>query len=640
MNTVLRLQVFTASISLALIAGILSLPAFTADALTNARDYEPLFDQDTLLEPEMAIETEDALITRFGDRVRDRHAREPGAYDYYLAWYWEERTVGLEFVDRVAKGGKEIVINITSDSPLNKPNFRCFFRGINTVAEYHHNTVANEVAPNRYTTTIKHNSSERRELRIGDCMEFEFSPFLVSPQHGRKNYYGTTFLYVVGKGIVPWHGVGEKLDAQPLPESAWLGGGTTLPYQYSQEPLARFKQLASNIAPENAAKFMLGRRLHHTDFATGNHSEKGNPIYEEHIGKTGPQFIASSCVACHANNGRALPPEIGKPMLQSVIKVGSDKAGTPHALLGTAIQPQSVTGQPETSAYISNFEFTKGAYADGTSYELVKPLYQFDVAADFFSVRLTPQLVGLGLLEAIDEDTIAALADPDDADQDGISGRLRLVCDPQTGQVRVGRFGYKASQPRLSHQIAGALNSDMGVLTNVFPKPDGSVDNGDSELSDSDLDNLYRYVATLGVPARRDLTDETALRGEALFHSAHCAKCHVPSMTTSRYHPLAELRRQKIQPYTDMLLHDMGPELADSLGEPGATGAEWRTPPLWGIGLTAAVSQGEAYLHDGRARTLAEAILWHGGEATAAREAFVAMPAADRDALIRFLKSL
>jgi CxxC motif-containing protein (DUF1111 family) len=327
-------------------------------------------------------------------------------------------------------------------------------------------------------------------------------------------------------------------------------------------------------------------------------------------------------------------------MFQTVIKVGSDKEGTPHAMLGTALQPQSVTGKPEGSARLVQLRSIEGAYADGSRYELVKPLYQFDVAPDFYSIRLTPHLVGLGLLEAIDEQALATLADPEDANQDGISGRMRLVRDPQTGQVRVGRFGYKASQPRLLHQIAGALNSDMGVLTSVFPQADGSRIDGETELSDADLDNLYRYIATLGVPARRDLEDETTIRGEALFNAAHCIKCHVPSMTTSPYHPLAELRRQKIQPYTDLLLHDMGPELADSLGEPGATGAEWRTPPLWGIGLTAGVSQGESYLHDGRARTLAEAILWHGGEGTAAHDAFVAMPADDRNALIRFLKSL
>jgi CxxC motif-containing protein (DUF1111 family) len=258
----------------------------------------------------------------------------------------------------------------------------------------------------------------------------------------------------------------------------------------------------------------------------------------------------------------------------------------------------------------------------------------------FYSVRLAPQLVGLGLLEAVDEVTVAAMADPNDDDHDGISGRLQTVTDPQTGQQRIGRFNYKAGKARLSHQVAGALNNDMGVTTSIFPILDGDTSGGTPELNDTDLDNLTRYIALLGVSARRDLSNAQARQGEQLFASANCVNCHTPTLKTSPYHPFAELRNQTIHPYTDLLLHDMGPGLADSMGEGAATGSEWRTAPLWSIGLTAAVSGGEAYLHDGRARSLEEAILWHDGEAAAAREDFRAMSAADRAALIRFLKSL
>ena len=168
----------------------------------------PLFDRKTVREPDTTIQTSDAVITRIADRVRDRHAREPGAYDHFLSWYWEERTVTIELVDRVLKGGGGVVINITSLAPLNKPDFRCFFRGINTPGEYHHNVATREVAPLRYSTTITFNNLTGRPLAVGDRMEFEFSPFLVAPRVGRKNYYGTAMLYVVGRGIVPWHGVG------------------------------------------------------------------------------------------------------------------------------------------------------------------------------------------------------------------------------------------------------------------------------------------------------------------------------------------------------------------------------------------------------------------------------------------------
>jgi CxxC motif-containing protein (DUF1111 family) len=255
-------------------------------------------------------------------------------------------------------------------------------------------------------------------------------------------------------------------------------------------------------------------------------------------------------------------------------------------------------------------------------------------------VRIAPQLVGLGLLEAVSEPTIEALADPDDADADGISGRVRVVTDPETGLLRLGRFTYRGARARVSHQIAGALNTDMGVTTSIFPILDGDTSGGTPEVSDGDLAIWTKYVALLGVSARRDLTNSLAIQGQALFGSASCWKCHTPTLTTSPYHPAAELRNQTIHPYTDLLLHDMGAGLADNMGEGNATGSEWRTSPLWSIGLTPGVSGGEAYLHDGRARSLEEAILWHGGEAEASKEAFRNMSAADRAALIAFLKSL
>ncbi len=184
----------------------------------------------------------------------------------------------------------------------------------------------------------------------------------------------------------------------------------------------------------------------------------------------------------------------------------------------------------------------------------------------------------------------------------------------------------------------------MGVTTAIYPNPDRGSDQPDpgpsGKLADSDLENLYRYLATLGVPPRRNFTEEQVVKGEALFASAGCVQCHTPTWKTSPYHPLAELRGQTIHPYTDLLLHEMGAGLADNLAEGNTSGADWRTPPLWGIGLTAGVSGGEAYLHDGRARNLSEAILWHGGEAQTSREAFRTMSAGDRAALIKFLQSL
>ncbi len=631
------------------------LPVFLAFTCTAALAMEPvglvpLFDSTTKLEPATSADTPAALITHIADRARDRHARENlvngtpfRAYDHYLSWYWEERTIALEIVDRVARGGTDITFNYTTLTPLEAPEFRAFFRGGNTVAEYHGNYSAELTGPNRYSWTLASKLPDNRPLITGDRIEIEVSQFLKAPLHGRKNYYGTAMLYVVGQGVVPWEGVGASLDSSPLPETAWMGGLTTLPYQYSNEPEHRFKQMAGNLAPASAQPFLLGRRLHHTDFGGGVHSEPGNPVFETQAGKLGPHFVAHSCIACHVNNGRALPPAVAGTMDQTVLKTGRDAGGAPHPKLGAALQPQTTSGEAEGSALIASWATTEGTYADGSAYTLQKPVYAFKGATPgYFSVRLTPQLVGLGLLEAVSESSIIAMADPDDVSQDGISGRVQTVRDPETGERRLGRFGYKAGQPRLSHQIAHALNSDMGVTTAVFPTPDGAGESAAAppEVAASDLAALTRYIATLGVSARRDLNDGAALLGEQLFTRAQCVKCHVAQLTTSPHHPLAELRSQTIRPYTDLLLHDMGPGLADNMGEADATGSEWRTAPLWSIGLTAGVSGGEAYLHDGRARSLAEAILWHGGEAEASREAFRMMPEGDRAALVQFLKSL
>lgn len=608
-------------------------------------DIIPLYSVETVQNDPVQTETEEALITRLGDRARDRHARESQfhSYDHYLSWYWEERTIDIEIIDRVAKGGTDITFNYETKTALSQAEFRAFFRGIGTVAEYHFNVIADLVGPNQYTATVTQRIPQYQPLQIGDRMEIEISQFIASPMNGRNNYYGTTFLYIVGQGVVPWEGVGPLLDSYPLPEIAWLGGETTLPYQYSNEPEHRFKQTAGNISPDTIEDFMLGRRLHHTNFQNGSHSESGNPIFQEQIGKLGPRFITNSCVDCHINNGRSLPPSLDQDLIEGVVHVGSDNQGSPHPSYGSVLQPENLQGGSEPAVQIDYYETINGQYGDGTTYTLRKPVYKFapsNNAPNYFSVRMAQQLIGLGLLEAIDETAILALADPEDTDNDGISGRARLVTDPVTGEVRLGRFTHKAAQSTIEHQIASALNTDMGLATNVFPILDGNSSASSAELTATELDRMTKYVALLGVGARRNLDDNAALQGENLFNSIGCADCHTPTQTTGSHHPLAELRNQTIHSFTDLLLHDMGTGLADNMGEDGATGAEWRTPPLWNIGLTAGVSGGEAYLHDGRAQTLEEAILWHGGEGEASKEAFRTLSSSQRNALIEFLQSL
>jgi CxxC motif-containing protein (DUF1111 family) len=288
------------------------------------------------------------------------------------------------------------------------------------------------------------------------------------------------------------------------------------------------------------------------------------------------------------------------------------------------------------------------------------PEYSFSgVTPARYSARAAPQLVGLGLLEAIDEATVLAYEDVDDADGDGISGKAQRAIDPVTGDTRLGRFGWKAGTSSLRHQIAAALNSDMGVMTSVLPEPDCGALQSDCgndqgpELGDEPLQDLVKYVALLGVRARRDLDEPEALRGEEVFEELACSSCHLPELQTSRFHPFAELRDQTIHTYTDLLLHDMGEGLADNLEEGDAQGSEWRTTPLWGIGLSDCVTGGvegpfqqqtctprASYLHDGRARTIEEAILWHGGEAQPARDGYAGASEADKAALLAFLRSL
>lgn len=266
-------------------------------------------------------------------------------------------------------------------------------------------------------------------------------------------------------------------------------------------------------------------------------------------------------------------------------------------------------------------------------------------------------MIGLGLLEAIPAADILAREDPGDADGDGISGRANIVIDPGTGQSVLGRFGLKAGKATIRDQTAQALLTDLGLSTPLRPAATGdctpaqtaclAAPNGEDagirdgrEVDQAALELLTYYAQSLAVPARRGVGDADVLRGKRLFHDLNCTGCHSPKHVTHRLTGTPALSFQLIWPYTDLLLHDMGERLADGLPEARATGREWRTPPLWGIGLAQAVSPEAGFLHDGRARTLLEAILWHGGEAEAQRDAVIALPAADRNALVAFLESL
>jgi CxxC motif-containing protein (DUF1111 family) len=265
------------------------------------------------------------------------------------------------------------------------------------------------------------------------------------------------------------------------------------------------------------------------------------------------------------------------------------------------------------------------------------------------SPRVAPHMIGLGLLEAVPEETLEALADPEDKDGDGISGRVNRVWDQQAQAPAIGRFGWKANQPNLKQQNAGAALGDIGLTTSLNAAENctapqtlcaAAINGGAPELSDEFLAKLTLYTMTIAVPEQRNASHPQVTAGEALFRSMGCASCHMPSLVTGGIEGFPQLSRQTIHPFTDLLLHDMGEGLADGRPDFEASGREWRTPPLWGLGLVPTVNGHDNLLHDGRARGFAEAILWHGGEAEMAKEAFRTAPRQERDALVAFLKSL
>ncbi|MES2826107.1 MAG: di-heme oxidoredictase family protein [Pseudomonadota bacterium] len=641
-----------------------STPANSSLASSIASNIVPLFNSTTALEPVIQFDRGDALVTRISDRGRDRHAKESQfqAYDHFLSFYWEHRTAAIEIVDYVAKGGSVVRMNVTTQFRLNNTEAenRWFYRGVGTVAEFFDNGTMNVVDDLHYYKERGFNAREGRNIQIGDKLEFELSQFLDhNVPHGRSAYYGTTYLYIVGEGLVPWDvtgafgNLGGTKDSVKISEKAWLGGKTTLPYNHSNEPDNHFIQMATNLSAVNGQAFVLGRRVHHASFVDGSHDENvvDNGTFADTIGKAGTHFVNDRCVGCHVRNGRAAPAPIGQPLEKWVFKV-ADANSNSHPALGRVLQPK-VLGSATSEGQPSIQSWTE---ANG----LRKPNYQFTgVTPPRFSARVAPQLVGMGLLEAIPESTVLAKEDANDTNGDGISGRANRIADPATGQTRLGRFGYKAAVTSLKHQVAAAFNTDMGVMTSLMPSPDcGSSQNdcgpSGAELSEVHFNNIVKYLSTLGVRPQRNFSDAAVQRGETQFANLGCAACHTATLSTSQYHPLGELRSQTIHPYTDLLLHDMGTDMADNLGEGQATGTEWRTAPLWGLGLSACVTGGvtqaaqgsqvcipvHSYLHDGRARSIEEAILWHGGEGQASKANYQALQASQKLDVLKFLESL
>lgn len=375
----------------------------------------------------------------------------------------------------------------------------------------------------------------------------------------------------------------------------------------------------------------------------------------------GPLFNARSCAGCHFKDGRGRPPafdgEAPTGFLLRLSVPGSDAHGgpLPEPTYGGQLQDNALEGLTAEGRIVVSYEETAFTFPDGQVVNLRRPTYRLDplghgdMAGDvLLSPRVAGQMIGLGLLEAVAAADIVALADPDDRDGDGISGRANTVWDVARGEAALGRFGWKANEPTIAQQVAGAFLGDIGITTPLFAAelctpsiPDCATiaHGGAPEIDADDFDKVVLYASSLAVPARRDWDSPDVLRGKRLFHEAGCAACHTPALTTDEHHTLPALSNQVIHPYTDLLLHDMGEGLADNRPDFLADGREWRTPPLWGLGLIETVNGHTYLLHDGRARTILEAILWHGGEAEASRDTFAQLSAPEREAIVRFLNS-
>ncbi|MCL6523692.1 MAG: c-type cytochrome [Thermoflavifilum sp.] len=392
--------------------------------------------------------------------------------------------------------------------------------------------------------------------------------------------------------------------------------------------------------------------------------EKGDQLFEQNFvaapaplfGGLGPVFNNVSCISCHHNDGKGTPSfgAVNSSMLMRVSLPGEDAHGGPIPVpgFGLQIQDRSLLGvQPEAKVSV-DYHDSLVYYPDGSWVKLHVPTYTIHnpyislPSGVMFSPRMAPPVFGMGLLARVPEAEILSHADPQDADGDGIRGHPNYVYDPVLGQQVLGRFGLKANVGSLLTQVASAFQQDMGITNTVFPEenvigqPQADGLHDDPELADSLLQAVKFYVETLAVPARRNVSDPTVRTGEQLFTQIGCAKCHLPTLYTATDVRFPALSHQRIHPYTDLLLHDMGSALADGRPDYQASGQEWRTAPLWGIGLFPKTNGLAFYLHDGRAQSIEEAIIWHGGEAQQAKEHFMQLSAAQRQAVIAFLQSL
>ncbi|QBZ91456.1 c-type cytochrome [Pseudomonas viciae] len=448
---------------------------------------------------------------------------------------------------------------------------------------------------------------------------------------------------------------------QAEPGEARSGGAATV----RKTDQNAFSLPSANLPPSRRVDFSVGNSFFRSPWVIA-------PSTTTARDGLGPLFNTNACQNCHVKDGRGHPPapdatsavsmlvRLSIPDAPAYTKVIEQLGVVPEPVYGGQLQDMSVPGVAPEGKVRVDYTPVPVRFKDGTVVELRKPSLQITQLAygpmhpdTRFSARVAPPMIGLGLLEAIPDEAILANAEAQARENNGIAGRPNQVWDDAQQKTVLGRFGWKAGQPNLNQQNVHAFSGDMGLTTRLRPfddctetqvdckrAPSGNGPDGEPEVSDNILRLVLFYSRNLAVPARREVNSPQVLAGKNLFFQAGCQSCHTPKYTTSTNAAEPELANQVIRPYTDLLLHDMGEGLADNRSEFKASGRDWRTPPLWGIGLTETVNGHTQFLHDGRARNLLEAVLWHGGEAQAAQRQVLSFNAQQRAALLAFLNSL
>ncbi|SDZ21128.1 di-heme oxidoredictase family protein [Pseudomonas sp. NFIX28] len=448
---------------------------------------------------------------------------------------------------------------------------------------------------------------------------------------------------------------------QAEPGEARSGGEATV----RRSDQNAFSMPSANLSPTRRLDFSVGNSFFRSPWVIA-------PSTTTARDGLGPLFNTNGCQNCHIKDGRGHPPtpdsnnavsmlvRLSIPNEPAYAKAIEQMGIVPEPVYGGQFQDMAVPGVAPEGKVRVEYEPLTVRFKDGTAVELRKPKLQITQLGygpmhpdTRFSARVAPPMIGLGLLEAIPEAAILANAQAQAKANKGIAGRPNQVWDDAQQKTVLGRFGWKAGQPNLNQQNVHAFSGDMGLTTSLRPfddctdaqtackqAPNGNGPDGEPEVSDNILRLVLFYSRNLGVPARRDVGSPQVLAGKNLFYQAGCQSCHTPQFTTAADAAEPELANQVIRPYSDLLLHDMGEGLADNRSEFQAGGRDWRTPPLWGIGLTETVSGHTQFLHDGRARNLLEAVLWHGGEAQAAQQQVLSFNAEQRAALLAFLNSL